>query len=155
MIEVTHLSLNSTDENELEQESLNGAVLGELSLLNSVVKISALCLAWTIIVVEICGILFNILALDLASNFRDKVGGSQWMRNLAIRDFSFLVLNLFIDTFWVATGSNFRDRSSFGCKTVRYLVAVLTANSSAHLVMMAVDRDVKLIFFRNLLYSEF
>ena len=149
MIEVTQLLLNSTDENELEQESLNRAVVGEPSLLNSVVSISALCLAWTIIVVEICGIVFNILVLDLASNFRDKVGGSKWMGYLAIWDLSFVAIHFFIDTFRAVTGSDFRHGSSFGCKTVRYVFSLLSANSSAHLVMMAVDRDVKIVFCKR------
>ena len=149
MIEVTQPLLNSTDESGLEQKSLNEAIEGETYSLKSVVNVSSWCLAWILIFLEISGLLFNIVVLDLTTNFKDKVGGSRWMSYLAIWDFLFVALHFFIDIFRTVTGSDFRERSNFGCKTVQYLFVVAVANSSAHLVMMAVDRYVKAGFLRK------
>ena len=146
MIEVTQPLLNSTDENGLEQKSLNVAIEDEISSMKSILNVSSWCLAWIIMFLEISGLLFNILVLDLTTNFKDKVGGSRWISYLAIWDFSFLALHFFIDIFRTVTGSEFRERNNFTCKTVRYLFGLTIANSSAHLVMMAVDRDVKIVF---------
>ena len=146
MIEVTKPLPNSTDENGLEQKFFEGAIEGDTSSLKSVVSASSWCLAWIIMIIEVCGLLFNILILDLTTKFKDKVGCSRWMRYLAIWDFSFVALQFFIDIFRTVTGSDVRESSDFGCKTVRYLFVVAVANSSAHLVIMAVDRDVKTVF---------
>ena len=140
---VTEYPQNST---ELITEALESSILNWLFWLIEEASAFKAYLNWFIICISICGIFFNSIVIDVASKVREKTGGSKWMMYLAFWDITYLATNLFKDLFHTITGTDVRDTGIWTCKFFRYFLFLTIANSSAHLVMLAVDRALCITF---------
>ena len=101
---------------------------------------------WFMICFALLGISLNGIVIDVASKIRNQTSGNKWMKLLAFWDTTYLIF-ITLEEFLMETfGVNLDDVNVISCKMHSYVRFWSTANASAHLVMMAIDRALNITF---------
>ena len=101
---------------------------------------------WFMICFALLGISLNGIVIDVASKIRNQTSGNKWMKLLAFWDTAFLTIITLEEFLFETFGIGLDDINVISCKMHPYARFWSTANASAHLVMMAIDRALSITF---------